>query len=437
MGQADRAEADFTRAHEISKDLVQAHPAEATYRADLAQNHHSRGLVFRGRKPPDQAVAELARSRDLWKELVSEYPAVNVYRAGLANVHLNLGVFYFENQHQPKESEQELRRSLALWEELARADPGYPEFQSKQAYVHNNLGILYTRLRRFPEAGASYQKALAIREKLVRTHPTVNDYQSKLGKSHHNLGDWYQRTGRRAEAEAAYRKGLAIHKVLAEAHPRVTTYLVDLGQSYGRLGHLKKHTDPRDALKWLDLACQTHQATLRIEPNHWLARECLGPVHEGRATAWTHLGHHKEALQEWDQALAQGTGPYRDWWRMRRAQTLVRLGERSRALDEGKAVTSRQAVSGDVLYEAAGVYSLCAAAVTEDIRLPAVDRAKLAEQYAVVAVELLRRAGAGGYFRFPANRARLRQEAIFAPVRSRPDFQKLIAGLEKAGEARP
>jgi tetratricopeptide (TPR) repeat protein len=383
-------------------------------------------LVFRGRKPLDQAVAELARSRDLWKELVREHPAVNVYRAGLANVHLNLGVFYFENQHQPKESEQELRRSLALWEELARADPGFPEFQNKQAYVHNNLGILYTRLRRYPEAQASYQKALAIREKLVRTHPTVNDYQSKLAKSHHNLADWYQRTGKRAEAEAAYRKGLAIQKSLAEAHPRVPSYLVDLGQNYGRLGHLKKGTDPRDALKWLDLACQTHQAALRIEPNHQLARQCLAHVHEGRATAWTRLGHPKEALQEWDQALAHDAGRYRDWWRMRRAQTLVRLGERLRALDEAKAVTGRQTVSGDVLYEAAGVYSLCAAAVPEDSRLPAAERAKLAEQYAVLAVDLLRRAGADGFFRYPANRARLRQEAAFAPVRSRPDFQKLL-----------
>jgi serine/threonine-protein kinase len=430
-GRPDGAEEDLARAHEIRQELVRSYPAVAKYRADLAHNHFSRGSLFRRNKPLDLALAEMVRSRDLWKELVREHPTVSSYRNGLANVQLNLGVFYFENKHQPKASEQELRQALAIWEELARAQPGYPEYLNKQAYVHNNLGVMYSRLRRYAEAGASYQKALGIREELVRTHPAVNDYQSKLAKIHHNLGDLYQRTGRPAEAEAAFQKAVAIKKSLAEAHPRVPAYLVDLGQSYAHLGHLKKGTDPQAALKWLDLACQTQKAALQIEPKLRLARLCLSHVHEGQATALSQLGRHEEALKEWDQALVQATGTYHDVWRMGRARTLVHLGDHGQACVEARGLAAKEGVAGFILYEAAAVFALSVTAVGKDARVFPADRDKLAEEYAASAIELLRRAGTNGFFQAPANRVRLRRDAAFAAIRSRAEIQKLLAELEK------
>jgi hypothetical protein len=86
-------------------------------------------------------------------------------------------------------------------------------------------------------------------------------------------------------------------------------------------------------------------------------------------------------------------------------------------------------VPGGFLYGLAGVYSLASAATGSDAALTPEDRSRLAEQYAARAVELLRHAQAADYFAHPTRLDKLKSDKDLDPLRSRPDFQKLLAGM--------
>jgi serine/threonine protein kinase/Tfp pilus assembly protein PilF len=81
------------------------------------------------------------------------------------------------------------------------------------------------------------------------------------------------------------------------------------------------------------------------------------------------------------------------------------------------------------LVSRASIFSLAAAAAANDIKLREAERDKFAEQYAHLALELLRRAHRGGYFKNPAEIERLTNDADLAPLQSREDFKRLVQKL--------
>jgi hypothetical protein len=69
--------------------------------------------------------------------------------------------------------------------------------------------------------------------------------------------------------------------------------------------------------------------------------------------------------------------------------------------------------------------------------LPRAEWERLAEQYGARAVELLARARACGHFRDPERLASLQSDEELNSIRSRPDFQKLLAELEAGAKVPP
>src|SRR5262249_44214322 len=70
----------------------------------------------------------------------------------------------------------------------------------------------------------------------------------------------------------------------------------------------------------------------------------------------------------------------------------------------------------------------CARLADKDPQLSAERRRELAQSYAARAVELLRQSVAKGY----KNREQLVKHPALEPLRARPDFQALLAALDKA-----
>jgi hypothetical protein len=87
------------------------------------------------------------------------------------------------------------------------------------------------------------------------------------------------------------------------------------------------------------------------------------------------------------------------------------------------------------LYKLACAASLASAVVRKDTQLPQAEQTRLAEQYAVRAVELLRQACDAGYVKNAGGIAHLKKDPDLGALRARPDYQKLLAELE--AEARP
>ncbi len=104
----------------------------------------------------------------------------------------------------------------------------------------------------------------------------------------------------------------------------------------------------------------------------------------------------------------------------------IAIGVRSAKMEEASSGNP-----GSVLFKLACQYARTSTTLRGDRDLPADDRDRLAEQYAVSAVRLLNCAEQAGFFRpsRPANRAALDTSSELAPLRQRPDYRRFRARL--------
>jgi hypothetical protein len=131
-----------------------------------------------------------------------------------------------------------------------------------------------------------------------------------------------------------------------------------------------------------------------------------------------------EAAKDWDRAIALADAPSRPWFRLQRALALAHAGEHARANALANSLVNARKVPGPTLYGAARVHAISATSIKNDTRL--------ADQYAVRAVELLVKAQQAGVFKNKANIALLKKDSDLASLRSRDDYKKLVADLEGA-----
>jgi eukaryotic-like serine/threonine-protein kinase len=143
------------------------------------------------------------------------------------------------------------------------------------------------------------------------------------------------------------------------------------------------------------------------------------------------LERHADALKDLDRALSLAANANRDWLRGARSLVLVRTGAYRQAVADAWEVGSKPTAGANIVRDAAHTHAIAAAAVLKDAPLAAAERDRLADQYAARAVQLLSRAAARGLFASAAARAALETDAELAPLRSRPDFKKLLADLNK------
>ena len=153
-----------------------------------------------------------------------------------------------------------------------------------------------------------------------------------------------------------------------------------------------------------------------------MARKFARNAFVGRARALTQLKRYAEAVQDWDRVIELDDSEEKTAWRVERAVTLIRSGDYARGVAEANALAAEKAVTGDMLYNAACVMSIGSSVVKQD--------AKLQEQYAVRAVELLTLAKGQGFFKDAHNVEQMNKDGDLDPLRQREDYKKLLAELE-------
>jgi tetratricopeptide (TPR) repeat protein len=250
----------------------------------------------------------------------------------------------------------------------------------------------------------------------------VPAYRQELAKSHSNLGLLLKDLGKLGEAESEYRAALTIQEKLAANFPAVRDHGIDLGRSYLNLGNLLS-----DQGRQQDALTEYAKAIRRLEV--WAkdkrlvtAREFARNAFWGRAGALTHLKRYAEAVQDWDRAIELDDGDLKIMFRLGRAVTLAHSGDHARAVAEANALAAEKAVKGATLYNAACVFSIGSSVVKQD--------AKLQDQYALRAVELLTLAKGQGFFKNATNVAHMNTDSDLDPLREREEFKQLIAELE-------
>ncbi len=110
---------------------------------------------------------------------------------------------------------------------------------------------------------------------------------------------------------------------------------------------------------------------------------------------------------------------------------LAAIDEHARATTTVKGEMRQTDEPGRILYGLARSFAQTSATLRQDATLQPADRDQLANQYAARAVTLLDSAAGAGFFASTANFNQLRQDAGFDPLRSRPDFKKLLAKVDK------
>jgi hypothetical protein len=149
--------------------------------------------------------------------------------------------------------------------------------------------------------------------------------------------------------------------------------------------------------------------TLRLDPNHPNAAGNL-------ATIETELRRRQAIYNVVLQKL-----------RLRAALTLAHQGQHAEAV---KAVAAEKP-EGDTAPALASLYAVASSAAAKDAKLLPEERGKRAEEYAAKAVDLLRGAQEGGYFKEPPRANYLNVERDFEVLRKRDDFKQVIAAIKK------
>jgi hypothetical protein len=114
------------------------------------------------------------------------------------------------------------------------------------------------------------------------------------------------------------------------------------------------------------------------------------------------------------------------------SSTLAGLGEHSGAVRIADQLAALGWNPQDDAYNAACAMAQCIPIVDKDVKLPKPKRQVLTQSYADRALALLRRAITKGY----KDAANMKKDTDLDPLRSREDFQKLLAELEAKAQPR-
>jgi serine/threonine-protein kinase len=434
-GRVAQADESYRRGRDIQEGLIRRHPKVARYRQDLAAALHDQATLYKQTDRTKEAESCYHQARERQEQLVREHPEAAVYRQDLARTCRGLAILYQDTQR-PSPAETYYRQAKELLEELTRRYPSVPAYLQELGQCQHALGSLSYARGGLKDAMLSCQQARAIRQRLVWTYPAVLQYQQELALSHHNLGVYWKAAGKAREAEAFFRLALETQERLAREQPTVIGYQQDLTLSRCSLGNLLRDTGRLDAgLELFTQAVHGLEPVWKREATNPTLRQYLGNAHWYRADALVRKQQYGPALEDWDRALSLGTGGNRDLVRLRRAATLVYLGDLSAALREAEALAGRTPATDAVLLQAAGVFALASGAVGQDKQLSQNERTDRADAYAGRALQLLAKARSTGYFKTMAHVKQLDNTPDLAALRARAEYKEFCRALREQLEA--
>jgi eukaryotic-like serine/threonine-protein kinase len=478
-GDPEAAGRALQHALELNRQLLAEDAGNAQYRREFARSILSLGILLEDKGQLDPAVENCQQAQESFDRLVKEHPDLILYRLEQADCANNLGLCY-RAQGRRTQAEQALKGALGTYRQLKREHPEDPEFAFSIATVCLNLGVLQVESRRPAQAEEAYAEAAAVSQQLVQDNPTVMEYRAGLAKAKLNLGDLYltQAQLKKAEAclqeaeellaelarrepkivefqdsrawalaslgtvyrqkkdftraEAAYREVITLRERLCREHPELHKLEAALGSVHGNRGNLLRESGrPLEALESFARAIRIQESIVSKHHDDALTRQALSNSYGGQALALVQLHRDAEAVPAWDRAIELDTGKHGPVSRIHRANTLVRLGENFRALADMDRLCAEPALPSDLLYSAAHVYALAAAASGHDSGAAPREQQAVREQAACQAVRVLARARQSGFFRSAANRGLLKKDKDLSALRSREDFQKLIEQIER------
>jgi tetratricopeptide (TPR) repeat protein len=290
-----------------------------------------------------------------------------------------------------REAAEALAQAVAIFEQLAAKVPSSAYYRESLAMNRDRLANNFRDAGRYAEAEELFRLALANRKQLAAEFPGQPGYRESLAITLNNLAILLKNTERTSEAEELYSQSLAIHKRLAADFPgspdnqnRVAAAMLNLGRL------LLTRKDAHAARGLIEGALPYIQAALKANPRHPEYRNNYRLIRWRLAEALLQLKDHAGAAEAAGQFLQTAVEPPRD--------------------------------SSTAAYLLAD----CARLAAQDERLPEIKRQELAGNYGDRAMAALRQAIDKG----AKEGSQLSKDPRLDPLRSRPDFQKVLAEME-------
>jgi tetratricopeptide (TPR) repeat protein len=304
-----------------------------------------------------------------------------------------------------------LAEALAILRDLAERHPENAVYRTQHAATATLLGGWHKEKKRWADADAPLREATDAWAALARDYPDDPENHNELAGIWTDRAGYLRATGGEAGMAAAYAASAAAFRHAVKLRPDNAAYRTNLAQTLNNLAIATARTGQADdrrravalcneAMDHLDHAGSAMPQTALVRRN----------VHAHRAALFTALGQAAEALADWDRAVALSTDGRRDEMRLKRARDRARLGDAAGAKTEADAVVGAESKDGRLLL------------LRAEVSLAAGSDADRAE-----AVTWLRRAAARGAFGTGDEAARrLEADPLWAPLRSRADFQRLV-----------
>jgi serine/threonine-protein kinase len=434
-GKPTEALESHRRALFIGQHLADDNPAVTSFQSQLAMTHNDIGALLAQAGNHAEAMESYRRARSIEQKLSDLNPTVTSFRRALAMTHNRIGMLQARTR-KPALAMESNRRALAIEQELADSNPTVTEFRSALALSHHHIGNLESRMGKLSDAMVSYRQALAIEQKLADLNPSVAEYQSRIAGTYHDISQLQLKTGKPAAVIEPLRRALTIEQKLADLNPTVTEFRRVLGRTLNDFGLLEWRTgQPGEALETLRRALLIRQKLADENPSIPVFRNALASTRTTVSDLLRTLGRSAEARQNYELAILALEGLVRSdpstiRYRSALASSVRRLGlckavtgEIALAVaDTRRAISLLERMRGSTSehwYELACCHAaLSAVAGRPGSGLSSGD----GEAEAGKAMELLRRAVAGGY----KDAGAIATELALEPLRMRSDFRVLM-----------
>jgi serine/threonine-protein kinase len=385
----EEAEVAYQDALVVLRQLAADFPAEPKYRQALAQSNNNLAILRRDRGRLKEAESAFRDALDSFRQLANDFPLEQHYGELLATCLMNLGLLLRESEG-AKEAEAPLREARSIFKELADQSPRYREYLAESLM---NLGLILQGTNRSKEAEDCYREALAYYKPLAARFSSMPQYRQGLARTNNNLGGLLSGVGQLETAEKAYHDALEIYKSLIEDFPKMPDHMAELADTLDGLAIIARKRMNLPLARQLLEQAQTHaQAALKANAHNPFYRSASREIQKDLAVTLLDLGEHTSAAEA--------------------ATDLARIAFEP----------------ANDTYRAAGFLSRCAPLAEKDASLTEDKRLELAKSYGDRAMELLRQAVASGH----KDAVNLKKDSDLDPLRSRDDFKKLLADMEKA-----
>ena len=430
-GNSEQAEFVLQRAVEIVKSIVKTDPSRSDAHTELGRILGLKSYVFRSTQRFEETRAALREAIEQWELVRAQQPESVRIAAELANAHFQLGVSELSaGLKNWRAAETAFATALSVLNPLInQKDAGDFEWSVFAAILrkHGNVAKITGR---HEEARKWLNEAITAQEKLTYANPSALKYHHELAATQLELGTCEQLHGNDQASADAIERAIVIWERLADQAPGNVLWETNLAFA------LKKTADndagqgrQNEALAHYGRAVELLDSVLVREPKSDNANTSLPNVLAGRASLLADMERFDQALIDWDRALVSGKEEMLDLYRVKRAWTVVNLGDFESAVADARGSLQELCQHGDEramqqpYVIGAKICARAAFLAQGEAKRSESERSIVAEEYALDAIDFTRRALAAGY----EDSDDLQAMSEFDDLRHRPDFIALFA----------